>query len=360
METIAWIGCSTALFAGILITAKVNRSTSDKLLSAWLFLMAFEFTTFGIDRHVFGEEYLLSNPFFLFNPALYLYILSLTDKKFSLRWIQLFHLLPYIFFESMAYFIKEIRAIPFFTAGDANLWFRLLFATGAFISWVCYSLLSIIKVHRHRINLLDEFSTIDSYKMITWILFLLVFYIFFWSSTVAMGFANYFTGREGLIPVFTYSALLLLTYILGFYGLKQQTIFEHTHLQMQNGSEKYLKSRLQPSYKAKIKKKINEFFEKEKPYLDPELTMGKLSEMLNISRHVLTEVINTDLNRNFYQLVNEYRVEAVKKKLEDPRQKHFSIEAIGYDCGFNSKSTFFSVFKSITGYTPAQYKSTKE
>ncbi|MBN1159224.1 MAG: helix-turn-helix transcriptional regulator [Bacteroidales bacterium] len=354
MEIIAWIGCSTALFAGILISAKINIGTSDKLLSAWLFLMAFEFATFGIDRLVFGDEYLLSNPFFLFNPALYLYILSLTDKTFSLRYIQLLHLLPYVFFESTAYFIKEIREIPYFLAGDANLWFRMLFASGAFVSWVSYSLLSIIRVHRHRVNLLDEFSTIDSYKKITWILFLLVFYILFWIGALAMGFANYFTGREGLIPFFTYSALLLQTYILGFYGLKQQTIFEYTAVQ--NGSERYLKSRLQPSYKAKVRKKIDECFETERPYLDPELTVGKLSEMLNISRHVLTEVINTDLNKNFYQLVNEYRVEEVKKGLADPRKKHFSIEAIGYDCGFNSKSTFFTVFKNITGYTPSQYK----
>jgi AraC-like DNA-binding protein len=63
--------------------------------------------------------------------------------------------------------------------------------------------------------------------------------------------------------------------------------------------------------------------------------------------------------KNFYQFVNEYRVEAVKKMLANPRRKNISIEAIGFDCGFNSKSTFFSVFKSITGMTPAQFKDKK-
>ena len=343
-----------ALFAGILITAKINISTSDKLLSAWLFLMALEFATFGIDRHVFGEEYLLSNPFFLFNPALYLYILSLTDKRFSLKYIQLLHLLPYVFFESTAYFIKEIRSIPSFAETDANLWFRIVFAAGAFISWVCYSLLSIFRVHRHRMNLLDEFSTIDSYKKITWILFVLVFYIVFWIGTLGMGFADYFTGRENMIPIFTYTALLLLTYILGFYGLKQQTIF--AQIPNHDGSEKYLRSRLKPAYKLKIKQTIDDFFAKEKPYLDPELTIGRLSEMLHVSRHVLTEVINTECNMNFYQLVNEYRINEVKEQLANPRKRHLSIEAIGYDSGFNSKSTFFAVFKNITGLTPTQYK----
>ena len=81
-----------------------------------------------------------------------------------------------------------------------------------------------------------------------------------------------------------------------------------------------------------------------------------VSEKINIQRHSLTEVLNMELGKNFYQFVNEYRVNAVKSMLSDGKNDLLSIEGIGYDCGFNSKSTFFAVFKSFTGITPLQFK----
>jgi AraC-like DNA-binding protein len=79
-----------------------------------------------------------------------------------------------------------------------------------------------------------------------------------------------------------------------------------------------------------------------------------LSNALGIPKYLLTEVLNVAMGKNFFRLVNEYRVEAVKKMLM--KKKEYSIEAIGYECGFNSKSSFFTVFKNITGLTPLQYK----
>jgi len=354
METVAWIGCSIALFSGILIAVKINRSVSDKLLSAWLFLMAVEFATFGIDRVIFGDRYLLSNPFFLFNPAMYLYVRSLTEETFKLRWTQLMHLLPYIFFEGMAYVLNETRSVADFTEYNSTLWFRIVFIAGAMISWIGYSFISILKVHKHRVRLVNEFSTIESYKKITWVLFVLVFYIVIWIGSLAMALTDYFTGKSELIPVFTYSVLLVLTFVFSFYGLKQQTIFAGNSEENNNG--KYMHSRLSPEIKSDIYKKLQDYFSKHEPYLDSELTINRLSELLNIPRHSLTEVINTQCNCNFYQFVNSYRVNAVKKKLNDKQYKHFSIEAIGYESGFNSKSAFFSVFKNITGMTPLQYR----
>lgn len=71
MEVIAWIGFSQALFAGLIVAAKKGRSTADNILSAWLILMAIEFGTYGITEQLAGSLPLLSNPFLLFNPALY-------------------------------------------------------------------------------------------------------------------------------------------------------------------------------------------------------------------------------------------------------------------------------------------------
>jgi AraC-like DNA-binding protein len=357
METIAWIGFSQAMFAGIIIGSKKGLGSADKILSAWLILMSIEFATFGLDRLLFSDKHILSNPFLLFNPAIYLYTFSLTSKNFRLRWIQLLHILPYLFFEVIGYSLLEFQQIGNYFEKDSTLWFRFLFAVASFLSWVVYSLLSIFKLHKHRIDIQNEFSTLESYKRISWLLFVLVFYTLYWMTTLGIGVYNFITHKTKYLLAYNYSVLLLLTYILGFYGLKQQAIFKKNG--NDNGNEKYKRSRLQDKYKLQVKQKLIEWFDAERPYLDSELNVGKVAENLKISRHELTEVLNTVVNKNFYQFVNEYRVVEVKKMLSNPRKKNISIEAIGFDCGFNSKSTFFSVFKSITGMTPAQFKELK-
>jgi len=93
------------------------------------------------------------------------------------------------------------------------------------------------------------------------------------------------------------------------------------------------------------------------PYLDPEFNMNKLSEMIKVPKHHLTEVLNTEIKKNFFMFVNTYRIKAVKEKLDDPSNP-YSIEDIGYECGFNAKSSFFTTFKKLTGQTPLEYKQT--
>ncbi len=132
MSTIAWIGFCQGLFAAILMFTKKERSLPDKILSGWLTLLGIEFMTCGLDYEIFGQP-LLSSSFLLFNPALYLYISSLTRSNFQLRWIQLVHLLPFVFFEIFAYVIKEPFSLDNYFVRDENFIFRMAFALANFI-----------------------------------------------------------------------------------------------------------------------------------------------------------------------------------------------------------------------------------
>ena len=127
-----------------------------------------------------------------------------------------------------------------------------------------------------------------------------------------------------------------------------KTTQEEVHL-------RYKSSVLADRKKKDIKNKILQYFENNKPYLQSELNMDLLSAELNVPKHQLTEVLNTEIGKNFFQFVNGYRIEAVKAMLADNKSK-YSIEAIGYECGFSSKSSFFTVFKNLTGQTPLEYK----
>ena len=93
-----------------------------------------------------------------------------------------------------------------------------------------------------------------------------------------------------------------------------------------------------------------------RPYLDSQLTLQDLAEELAISPHNLSEVINTQAGKNFYDFVNGYRVEEAKRRLRDPRHANLTILAVATDSGFNSKATFNAFFKRSTGQTPSQYR----
>ncbi|MBN2213466.1 MAG: AraC family transcriptional regulator [Bacteroidales bacterium] len=353
METILWIGLSQSLFAALLIAAKRDNTVSDKLLSSWLFLLAVSFISGGIAIKFFGYP-LLSNSFLLFNPAFYLYIKSLIKKSFKLQWSQLLHLVPFIAFETTVLVLNvPLTFDSILTSSDERI-FSVFFVVTSFLSWTVYLTLSIILVDRYRKNLKNELSNIESDTSLGWILFVLCFYIVLCCLMIILGIYSFFTGTKLiLIHRVNFAALLAMVYIFGFYGLRQRRVFSES--EQAEVKEKYKHSILSPSKKEEIKKHIVRFFDKEKPYLDCDFNMDKLSDRLKIPKHYLTEVLNTELQNNFFMFVNKYRVEAVKNRLK-AKSDLYSIEAIGYDCGFSTKSSFFTTFKKITGQTPLQYK----
>jgi AraC-like DNA-binding protein len=94
----------------------------------------------------------------------------------------------------------------------------------------------------------------------------------------------------------------------------------------------------------------------DKLYLVPDLTLSMLANQLTISAKSISQMLNHELNKNFHDFINEYRVEEVKKRLVDPDYRHFTILAIALDSGFNSKSSFNRVFMKITGMSPKEFK----
>lgn len=357
MEIIAWIGFSQSLFAAILVMAKKQGSTSDKILSAWLSLLAIEFLTLALDYRVLGKP-LLSGSFLLINPAFFLYVTSLINENFRLKWIQLLHLVPFLFFETFAYIINRHFSLQSYFSGESTHWYGVVFSFATFLSWIFYNFSSIDLVITQRKRLFNEFSNIENNISLGWLLFVVGFYNFYCLVTVATAILALTLKINFLLPhIMNYSFLLALVYALGFYGLRQQTVF--IEADVPEGADDKQRQVLLSSLKAEnIRKQLISYFEKEKPYLNPALNMKMIADRLGVPKHQLTEVLNAGIGKNFFQFVNEYRVEAVKKQLSATNNL-YSIEAIGYDCGFSSKSSFFTVFKKITGQTPLQYKQSK-
>ncbi len=352
LEIVLWVGVSQSLFAAITILNKEKRTISDKILAGWLFLFAIQFLTCISDYKIYGYP-ILSSSFLLFNPAFYFYVKSLIKTDFKLKYKHLLHLTPFFIFEILAYIFGEKIMLNEFFEINNTLSFRLAFGIANILSWMGYNISSYIMLHRHRKSLKDEFSSFSQKLTLGWLFFIIIIYSAYCFSSFFIAIGVIITEKRLLLPHFyNYYFLLGIIYILSFYGVFQPQIFTNTKISSDN---KYKTSILDEKQKQTIKELIFSFFEKEKPYLNPDFNMDYLSEAIQIPKYQITEVLNTVIGKNFFNFVNSYRVEEVKKLLTDKNVK-WSIEAIGYECGFNSKSSFFSVFKKFTGLTPNQYQ----
>jgi AraC-like DNA-binding protein len=106
------------------------------------------------------------------------------------------------------------------------------------------------------------------------------------------------------------------------------------------------------------KSKIQEALLTEKLYENPELTLAEIAKKLETNASVISKAINQGFQMNFNDLINFYRVEAVKKKLEQGEHKKSTLLGIAFDCGFNSKATFNRAFKKNTRISPKEYLNT--
>jgi AraC-like DNA-binding protein len=99
---------------------------------------------------------------------------------------------------------------------------------------------------------------------------------------------------------------------------------------------------------------------RQKRFLDPELTLDKISEEINVSKSHLSRMINTELQTSFPDYINTLRVEEAKAYMSQPEFANYTLVAVGLEAGFASKTTFNNAFKKITGLTPSEYKSAQK
>jgi AraC-like DNA-binding protein len=177
-----------------------------------------------------------------------------------------------------------------------------------------------------------------------------------WSIAFVVDIGWHDTGDIGFI----WLLVSLFMYLIGYFGLLQPEIFsgelKGEKLQAPSGKKKYEKSTLSPEQAEKIHKRLLSFMELSKPYINPTLTLSALSKEMNLSPHHLSQVINERLNKNFFEFINQFRIEEAKQLLIDPQKRHLNLAALGFEAGFNSVSSFNSIFKKVTSFTPSQYQ----
>ncbi|WP_282043115.1 AraC family transcriptional regulator [Winogradskyella flava] len=268
---------------------------------------------------------------FFVGPFLYFYVKSITnpsDKAFNSWKYHLAALVPLALIVGFLYPFKE----------HISLWRPYIIKT-IYIQWFIYILASCYLI-RHRIKNLfireEKTTSID-----IWLFSILIGNILLVVSYYFTSFVNYISGA------LTFSFLLYILLLFVFYNKKNKSI-------LFNATKKYGNKKIAIEKASQLRGKLNSIMQNEQLYKNANIKSSDIAKKIGLTTHQFSQLLNDNLGLNFASFINEYRIEAAKNMLQN--NSNLTLEAIGYECGFNSKSTFFTTFKKLAGTTPSQFR----
>ena len=156
-------------------------------------------------------------------------------------------------------------------------------------------------------------------------------------------------------PLYMNPIFLLVFLVIGL-SFSSYILYYRHQQRIQKQLEKYKTLTLDPLIAEKTTEKLIHLMESEQKFLDPDLSLNKLSKELNIHYNHISRIINDKFGMSYNDFVNKYRINEVRKRLGDERYNGKTILEIMYETGFYSKSVFNTAFKKFTGMTPSAYK----
>ena len=368
IEPILYIGLSQTFFAGILIATKRPATTSNRLIASFMFMLFFDLI-FALIKIKILTFYSFPFVAFTYGPILYLYVYFMVHPKKKFNFLNLLHFIPFIIFFIVSVVFRAdsvFTDLPGFFVRDRLISLRIVYGITFFSSITCYSVLAFIEIRKHQENLKNTVSYTSGVLTLNWLKIVSISFYAAYFVLFVLGGLNLFINFIPFDPYYTiFVFVTILSFVYSFYAIRQPTLFEDldgieedvasNNNVTGNGQQKYLRSGLKEKDAKKILDDLLDFMDKKKPYLDRDLTIHELARQTGVQKHHITQVLNEYYNRNFFTFINEYRVKEVIRRMKDPANTAFTILAIAYDSGFNSKSTFNTIFKSITGITPSAY-----
>jgi AraC-like DNA-binding protein len=359
IEPVLYIGISQSFFSGLLISTKRPFTVANRLMSAWLFMICSELILALLNSKLIG---MYAFPFFAFTygPLLYLYVLFMTRPGRLFNWLSLIHFIPFAVFFAVSVIFRDIpllKDLRSFFEPDRFISLRIVYSTSFFLSVSVYSILSFIEIRKHQKELHDLISFTSRVLTLNWLKILSVSYYTAFLVLFILGGLNMIGNFIPFDPYFViFCSITLFSSVYSFYGIKQPVIFGEELKIDKRESEKYIKSGLKEKQATEYLSQLLDIMTNDKPYLNRDLSIQDLSSLSGIPRHYITQILNENHGKNFFTFINDYRVNEVITRFGDPANNSFTILAIAYDSGFNSKTTFNAIFKSVTGMTPSEYR----
>ena len=365
---IIWVVIAQGIFLGFTyIFSKKSKSNANKILG--LFLLAFVFEALSSDlipynyigNYLFADYFGLPDVKLLFPALFFNYILEKLNRvsayKNYLRANYLFAflilclsplnlILHIIFDSSIRYFI----GIPLVNG---------LFMTSqysAFILTVVAFIISIIETYRYRKMVQDEFSDFGMLQ-IKWLwqfIFILFPIILLWGFELAYIISGG-TGPSDYLSV-TWFFVFVFLYFFSFKAYRNPNLFEHVPLSAQVGKVARNEGKENHPCTEENSARIVSEMENQQFYLNKELTLHSFAKEIDMSSRLISSCINKNIGHNFNEWVNNYRVENALQIIRSDKNNALSIEGIGTDSGFKSRSAMYAAFKKKLGQSPGYYR----
>lgn len=345
-----------------------KRKIPQNILMLFLSIILLLIVTMAASLHQIRPVFLVTNLFeggarFVLGPLLFIYIKSIFIKDKNLIKKNRFHFIPflvYALFFSIPILISRLMGEPIF---DYLSFFHgtAYMAVVKDLFWLLYIFLSIRLFRRFKKKMKSNYSSFKKANF-GWISkFLSISLLMVLFDLVVVNYRIFFIGAMTWdIGIISLSLLILLTIYLGYHGLRQSRIYLPDFLLVNLDEDERANTNIQTilTYEEQkdLKSKLESILEKEKPFLQQELTLSLLAESIGTSDKKLSALLNHSLNISFYDFINKYRVEEVKVKLKSKDNEKYTLLGIAYTCGFNSKSSFYRAFKKETGSSPTAYK----
>jgi AraC-like DNA-binding protein len=355
-----------------------QKQLPDWILICWLSIFFSNVATFFIlesspEPSSIWEIILLDTSdasIFLHGPIFWLYTCALTRPAFRFNSRHIFHLIPFLVF------LVLILSGLLYNPGTTYLTVKFT-SMAKLASMLVYILAVIRSLLKYRKHVEDIFSNAEK-KYLDWLwllsLAILALWVIGFVSTV-MGWFGTVSPQVGDGPVLKLSTDLFIM-LMSYFGFRQSAIFESPRQSVvvseeletldeiirvvpdteKQDSPKYVKSGLSAMRSKEIHLALVQFMDSGKPYLDEDLTLFSLAAIMDVPPNYLSQVINTYEHRNFFDFINCYRVEEIKRIIHLDKYKNFSLLGIAFECGFNSKAAFNRAFKKFTGQTPSAFK----
>jgi AraC-like DNA-binding protein len=172
---------------------------------------------------------------------------------------------------------------------------------------------------------------------------------------VAVFLGNLLIYSAYIIGLFYFYLIGTLTFSFVFYGLLIFLLFKKNRDTIfQDIPEKYGSKKIDTKEANYLLVKLKSIMTEEELYKKPDVKLKDIANELQIIPHKLSQLLNDNVGKSFAQFINEYKVDEAKKLLKENNQ--FTLEAIGYEAGFSSKSAFYATFKKTVGKTPSEYQ----
>ena len=378
MDIVSAVASVNALIIAFFLYKRKEQKISIKILSIWSIVFAIHFSIpFFIERDLFFSGaywgFILGIVTTSHTPFLFVYTNSLADKNFKINFKNLWHfgfILLYIVSFIPLFLLGKEKHLELVYEKQGLAYQAFLPLITVLFCQVYFLIRTTIVLIKHQQNIKHEFSY-EKQVDLAWIKRIVLGF----AVLIVLSFIAYAMVSANIISISTMDySIIVVNMIIFFYiaysGYQQKDIYnpekaDDNNISVADKTKPVSKKGTLPLTHEKTNRDtvhdpifndLLELMEGEKLYLNPELTIGELANQLNIPAHHLSKLINEKMRKNFFEFVNDFRIQEFKRLVANPQHKHISILGLAMDAGFNSKASFNRIFKNSTGLTPSEFR----